>query len=107
MKGYEQQEQDKLIREVADMICRSVLRGDMGNYWVNKQYNIFCEKGYILTARGIEAAYYCISLEVYDKKGHIIDCQYDYEQTKSMEEHELRAAIRKIVERNSSAWTEK
>ena len=81
MKSYEQQEQDKLIREVADMICRSVLRGDMGNY--------------------------CISLEVYDKKGHIIDCQYDYEQTKSMEEHELRAAIRKIVERNSSAWTEK
>ena len=56
MKSYEQQEQDKLIREVADMICRSVLRGDKGNYWVNKQYNIFCEKGYILTARGIEAA---------------------------------------------------
>lgn len=99
-KSFKEQEHKKLIRAIVDEICGSVSEASTGNYWINERWNIFCEKGCCLSGGEVIERYYEISLEQYDGKGELIDCQVDYQDTKDMTEKELEKAVRQILERN-------
>ncbi len=99
-KSFKEQEHEKLVRAIVDEIYGSVSEASTGNYWINERWNIFCEKGCCLSGGEVVERYYAVSLEQYDCKGDLIDCQADYQDTKDMKKSELEKAIRQIVDRN-------
>lgn len=106
IKTFREQQREKLVRAATDEIYGSIQVASTGNYWINPEYNIFCEKGYVVHCGIIKATYYELSLEQYDSDEECLDCQVDYQDTPGLAQEELEQAIKTIIERNEHLWIE-
>jgi len=97
---------EKLIIAATDEIFETIeetFNGNygVGNYWINKNYNIFTETGVDLDDNNeIERRYYILKLEQYDNDEEILDVEYDYEESENMGYDSLYKAVEMLINNN-------
>jgi hypothetical protein len=86
---------EKVVTATTDGINKSLEDDDVGNYWFNKNWKLFCED-----PTGYHEHYFVLRLEQYDGNGKCINPEFDTETTKDDTVVEMRATIGRLIRRN-------